>query len=75
MGKKKAVGRGGARAGAGRPVGDDGPTTTLTVTVPETLVAELDKLADSNGWKRSKAVTEAIRGLLSRKKPTGAKKP
>jgi hypothetical protein len=68
MAKKKAVGRGGAREGAGRPIGDDGPTMTLTVTVPETLVAELDRVAEAKGWKRSKVATEAIRAYVGRKR-------
>jgi hypothetical protein len=75
MAKKKAVGRGGAREGAGRKPGPDGPTMMVAVTVPESLVSELDAYADAQGWKRSKAVTEAIRVLLSRKKATGNKKP
>jgi hypothetical protein len=65
MAKKKQVG--GAREGAGRPVGPDGPTTVLAVSVPEKLLAQLDALCEAKDWKRSKAVTEAIRGLLSRK--------
>ena len=66
MGKKKASGRGGARKGAGRPIGEDGPTVALTVTVPESLLAQLDTLAESKGWKRSKAATEAIRAFVKR---------
>jgi hypothetical protein len=67
MGKKKAVGRGGAREGAGRPIGPDGPTMVVAVTVPESLMTDLDAYADAKGWKRSKAVTEAIRKLVGRK--------
>jgi metal-responsive CopG/Arc/MetJ family transcriptional regulator len=40
----------------------------LVASVPESLVAGLDMLAESEGWNRSRAVTEAIRGLLKRKK-------
>jgi hypothetical protein len=65
MAKKKQVG--GARKGAGRPIGPDGPTSVLAVSVPDKLIAELDKLCEAKEWKRSKAVTEAIRGLLKRK--------
>ena len=65
MAKKKQVG--GKREGAGRPTGPDGPTMLVAVTVPETLVTGLDVLCKAEGWKRSKAVTEAIRGLLKRK--------
>jgi hypothetical protein len=68
MAKKKAVGPGGAREGAGRKPGPDGRTMMVAVTVPKTLVAELDAYADAQGWKRSKAVTEAIRALLARKR-------
>jgi hypothetical protein len=66
MAKKKSQ-VGGAREGAGRPVGPDGPTQVLAVSVPSTLIGELDKLCEAKDWKRSKAVTEAIRGLLKRK--------
>lgn len=65
MAKKKQVG--GKREGAGRPVGPDGPASVLTVSVPDKLIGELDKLCEAKEWKRSKAVTEAIRGLLKRK--------
>jgi len=65
MAKKKQVG--GKRTGAGRPTGPDGPTVLVAVTVPEKLVGELDRLCEAKDWKRSRAVTEAIRGLLKRK--------
>jgi hypothetical protein len=65
MAKKKQAG--GKRKGAGRPVGPDGPTELVAVTVPSSLVGELDQLCEAKEWKRSKAVTEAIRGLLKRK--------
>ena len=65
MAKKKQVG--GKREGAGRRPGPDGPTKLVAVTVPERLVASLDALCETKGWNRSKAVTEAIRGLLKRK--------
>lgn len=68
MAKKKAVGRGGVRKGAGRKVGEDGPTMMVAVTVPQSLVAKLDAFATSQSWSRSKAVTEAIRDLLARRK-------
>ena len=63
---KKPV-HGGKREGAGRPTGPDGPTTLIGATVPIKLVEELDQLCEAKEWKRSKAVTEAIRGLLKRK--------
>ena len=59
---------GGKRKGSGRKPHPDGRTVHLTATVPETLAADLEALAESQGWSRSKAVTEAIRGLLARKK-------
>jgi hypothetical protein len=66
MAKKST--RGGKREGAGRPVGEEGRAVTVVATVPETLVVSMDNLAGKNGWTRSKAVTEAIRGLVKRKK-------
>ncbi|HEX4412931.1 MAG TPA: ribbon-helix-helix domain-containing protein [Lacipirellulaceae bacterium] len=65
MAKKKQWG--GPRENSGRPTGPDGPAAVLTVSVPEKLVTELDALCEAKEWKRSKAVTEAIRGLLKRK--------
>lgn len=62
MAKKKQ--RGGARPGAGRPVGPDGPTVTMAVTVPESLLGRLDAMAEANDWSRSEAVTNAIRALV-----------
>jgi len=60
---------GGKRSGAGRkPTNPEGPTITVAASVPEQLVEKLDALADKSGWSRSKAVTEAIRGLLAAKR-------
>jgi alkylated DNA nucleotide flippase Atl1 len=59
---------GGKRAGAGRPSSPDGKAVTVVASVPEGLVESLDELAESEGWGRSRAVTEAIRVLLKRKK-------
>jgi hypothetical protein len=69
MAKKKAA-HGGARAGAGRKpsVPDEGKAVILTASVPEGLVQRLAQLAEAEGWSRSKAVTEAVRLLLARKK-------
>jgi len=66
MTKKKKVG--GKRPGAGRPTGPDGPTVLVAVTVPQKFVDDLDRLCKAEDWKRSKAVTEAIRGLLKRRR-------
>ena len=60
--------RGGARPGAGRKVGPDGPTAMVAVTVPESLITKLDELATDKGWNRSAAVTEAIRRLVKAKR-------
>ena len=64
----KKVAHGGKRKGAGRkPANPEGSTVVLAASVPESLVTGLDELAESKGWNRSRAVTEAIRGLLKRK--------
>jgi hypothetical protein len=69
MAKKKPTGRGGPREGSGRPVENtEGKTITIAASVPEGLVADLKARATAEGWSLSKAVTEAIRGLLKRKK-------
>lgn len=65
---KKKSGRGGRREGAGRKVGSDGPAVIVTASVPGSLVARLDALAEAEGWNRSRAITEAIRAVLARKK-------
>ena len=57
-----------ARPGAGRKPSAEGLAVTVVATVPGGLVERLDALAKAEGWGRSKAVTEAIRGLLKRKK-------
>ena len=68
MAKKKAA-HGGPRPGSGRPqASPDGKAVLVTASVPSGLVERLDALAEAEGWGRSKAVTEAIRGLLARKK-------
>ena len=65
MAKKKK--RGGKRPGAGRPVSPEGRSVSVTVSIPEGLVNGLKALAKANGWSKSHAVSEAIRGLLKRK--------
>lgn len=68
MAKKKGT-RGGKRKGAGRKVANpEGRTMMVAVSVPEALVERLDGLAEERQWTRSKAVTEAIRGLLDASK-------
>jgi len=45
----------------------EGRTVTVAATVPGELLDQLDALAERN-WSRSRAVTEAIRGLLAAQK-------
>jgi metal-responsive CopG/Arc/MetJ family transcriptional regulator len=59
---------GGKRAGAGRKANPEGKAVTVVASVPEGLVDDLDVLAETEGWGRSRAITEAIRALLKRKK-------
>ena len=59
---------GGKRKGAGRPVSPEGRTMMVAVSIPEGLVADLDALAASKSWGRSKAVTEAVRSFLKCKR-------
>ncbi len=66
MAKKKQIG--GARPGAGRKVGPDGPAVLVTVSLPERLVEQMDAVAETEGWGRSKAIGEALRLLFKRKK-------
>ena len=82
MAKKPAHG---GKWSAGRSLQPEGATVVLAASVPESLADALDKLAEAKGWNRSKAVTEAIRGLLKRKgalkrregesNPTGIARP
>ena len=65
MVKKKQ--HGGKRKGAGRKPSPEGKAVLVTASVPESLVNGLDRLADSKGWNRSQAITEAIRGLVKRR--------
>lgn len=69
MAKKKPIGRGGAREGAGRPQENpEGKTVTLAASVPEGLVAALKERAAAEGMSTSRAVTEAVRAFVARKK-------
>ena len=63
---KKAQ-HGGARKGAGRPPKQDGKTVVIAASVPAALAGELDTFAESKGWSRSKAVTEALAAMLKRR--------
>jgi predicted DCC family thiol-disulfide oxidoreductase YuxK len=62
----EAKSRGGAREGAGRKAGPDGPTIVIAASVPESLVNQLDAIAAQQGWSRSAAITAAIRNLVKR---------
>ena len=62
---KKAQ-HGGKRPGAGRPPKDD-KTVVIAASIPGALASDLDSLAKAKGWSRSRAVTEALLGLLERK--------
>lgn len=64
MAKKKPQ-HGGARKGAGRKVGPQGPATVVAASIPESLAERLDAMAKKEGWTRSAAVAEAIRRLVS----------
>ena len=66
MAKKKK--HGGKRPGAGRPASPEGRAVTVAVSLPEGLVHGLKALAKTEGWSKSRAVSEAIRELLKRKK-------
>ena len=69
MAKKKATGRGGPREGSGRPVENpEGKTITIAASVPEGLVTDLKARAAKEGWGLSRAVTEAVRAYVARKK-------
>jgi hypothetical protein len=62
----KKLKHGGKREGAGRPVANpEGATVTVTATVPEGLVDQLDEIARDNDWGRSEAVTRAIRAFVA----------
>ena len=65
MAKKKA--HGGARKGAGRKTGKEGPSKTIAASIPESLADKLDAFAAKKEWTRSHAIAEAIRLLLKSK--------
>ena len=67
MAKKKKGSHGGSRKGAGRPPAhsDEGGTVTVAATIPKTLKIKLDRIAKAKSWNRSRAITEAIRLLVS----------
>ena len=68
MAKRKKQ-HGGRREGAGRPIADpEGKAVIVAASVPGELAERLDAYAAKKGWNRSKAITEAIRGLLDAKR-------
>lgn len=68
---KKQIG--GKRPGAGRKmIHPEGATTTIAAKTPIALVERLDAVAEKKGWKRSEAITEAIRGLLKKHEAKGS---
>lgn len=68
MAKRKKQ-HGGRRAGSGRPIANpEGRTVIVAASVPGELAERLDAYAAKIGWNRSKAITEAIRGLLDAKR-------
>jgi hypothetical protein len=66
MAKKQAK-RGGAREGAGRPVGEEGPAVTIVASIPKSLADGFYERTKVEGWGRSKGIQEAIKALLKRK--------
>ena len=61
----KKQGRGGARPGSGRPaLPPEERSQPVSASVPGALVRQLDELCERRGWSRSRAVTEAIAGLV-----------
>ncbi len=65
---KKKPGRGGAREGAGRKVGPDGPVVVIAASVPQSLASDLAGYAEAQQVTKSAVVVEALRGLFARKK-------
>jgi hypothetical protein len=68
MAKRKKATHGGPRKGAGRTVGSEGRAQVVAASVPSELVERLDAYIAKNGGGRSKAITDAIRGLLDAKR-------
>ena len=71
---KATKAHGGKRAGAGRKQANkEGPAVTISIAIPESLVADVDKLRESNGESRSAFITNAIRKQLAAAKKRSAK--
>lgn len=65
MKTKKPSGRGGARAGAGRPKTYKRPSLPTTVTLEQSERDALDRKATRLGLSRTAAIREAIRAWLA----------
>lgn len=66
MAKKKQ--HGGKRPNSGRPVGAEGKSEIMAVSVPSELLERFDAYRDKLGLSRSKAAQDAIRGMLDAKR-------
>jgi hypothetical protein len=62
---KKTPAHGGARAGAGRKMGPEGPAVVVAASLPQSLATDLDAYAEAQGVSRSAVVAEALRSLLN----------
>ena len=60
MEEKKADGRGGARAGSGRPKGIKTPYRRISLNLPEEYSAKLKMAAEKEGLSMSKFIQKAI---------------
>ena len=66
MEEKKVDGRGGARAGSGRPKGIKTPYKRISLNLPEEYSAKLKMAAEKEGLSMSKFIQKAIDDALER---------
>ena len=64
MEEKKVDGRGGARAGSGRPKGIKTPYRRISLNLPEEYSAKLKMAAEKEGLSMSKFIQKAIDDAL-----------
>ena len=64
MEEKKVDGRGGARAGSGRPKGIKTPYKRISLNLPEEYSAKLKMAAEKEGLSMSKFIQKAIDDAL-----------
>ena len=64
MEEKKVDGRGGARAGSGRPKGIKTPYRRISLNLPEEYSAKLKMVAEKEGLSMSKFIQKAIDDAL-----------